>query len=504
VDDKTEQPRQGSVDPIIEEMAELLSKQKLVPFFGAGLSRAHLGLAAAELARDMATELGAPAETLLSQVSDQYAHSFGEAKFVSYLKGKLVVAELDEAKATTHRLLVSLTPNLVYTTNQDNIFELTAEAYGRRYRRVVTLDELSEAAPGERLLIKFHGDTDVPASLVFGQRSYEARMAGEDHPLDIKLRADLLGKRLLFLGYSFSDENVAKLLDTVQRAFKGELPPSYLIAYEYSEAMEELSKRYGIRVIDPRKLCPDAPNAGAAFERFLKALCDRTLALQVKLGVDNLLSGEHVNPRTATDYEIDAVEKSIDKDSFDVALKAFRAEFDAAMIPNHQQERVTELFRKLTERADPRNYAHIGELRGALFNFRAGPIHVLKATAYLMALCNRRPVTEFFDEMMGIPHFGLPKNGLPLAAAMAVELLRQRGEQITESFRRLATFWFHGWEELEGELRIKTKQMIDAAWQGSGSQYRLLIRAGFAMKDIHDIRADLLNSLPKRLKNPES
>ena len=225
MDDTPEQPRQGAVDPVIEEMAELLSKQKLVPFFGAGLSRTHLGLVAAELARDMAVELGMRENTLLSQVSDQYADRFGEGKFVDYLKSKLVVAKLNEAKATTHRLLVSLTPNLVYTTNQDNIFELMAEAYGRQYRRVVTIDDLSEAAPGEPLLIKFHGDTDVPASLVFGQRSYDARMASEDHPLDIKLRADLLGKRLLFLGYSFSDENVAKILDTVRRAFKEHLPP---------------------------------------------------------------------------------------------------------------------------------------------------------------------------------------------------------------------------------------------------------------------------------------
>lgn len=208
MDDTPEQPRQGAVDPVIEEMAELLSKQKLVPFFGAGLSRTHLGLAAAELARDMAVELGMPENTLLSQVSDQYADRFGEGKFVDYLKSKLVVAKLNEAKATTHRLLVSLTPNLVYTTNQDNIFELMAEAYGRQYRRVVTIDDLSEAAPGEPLLIKFHGDTDVPASLVFGQRSYDARMASEDHPLDIKLRADLLGKRLLFSATAFQTKTL--------------------------------------------------------------------------------------------------------------------------------------------------------------------------------------------------------------------------------------------------------------------------------------------------------
>lgn len=60
---------------------------------------------------------------------------------------------------------------------------------------------MCESVAGESLLVKFHGDTSVPDSLVFGTRSYQARMANEDnHPLDIKLRSDLLGKRLMFLG----------------------------------------------------------------------------------------------------------------------------------------------------------------------------------------------------------------------------------------------------------------------------------------------------------------
>ena len=47
------------IDPfaLIGEMADLLAQHKLVPFFGAGLSRQHLGVAAAELASEMATEI---------------------------------------------------------------------------------------------------------------------------------------------------------------------------------------------------------------------------------------------------------------------------------------------------------------------------------------------------------------------------------------------------------------------------------------------------------------
>jgi SIR2-like domain len=190
----------------IEEMARLLAQHKLVPFFGAGISRPHLGFDAGELAREMAREIGVSEDTPLSQVSDLFVEKNGEEAFISHLRQKLVVKELDDSKATTHVLLVSLCPNLLYTTNQDNLFELVAAKYGRPYRRVVTVEDISEAAPGERLLYKFHGDADVPVSLVFGAKSYRARMAVEDHPLDIRLRSDLLGKRLLFLGYSIRGE----------------------------------------------------------------------------------------------------------------------------------------------------------------------------------------------------------------------------------------------------------------------------------------------------------
>ncbi len=79
-------------------MAMLLAQQKLVPFFGAGLSRNHLGLAAAELAQEMAERVGVPHSMLLSEVSDMFLDRFGEGDFLEYLKRKLVVATLETLK----------------------------------------------------------------------------------------------------------------------------------------------------------------------------------------------------------------------------------------------------------------------------------------------------------------------------------------------------------------------------------------------------------------------
>lgn len=489
---------------VITEMATLLAQQKLIPFFGAGISRPHLGLAAAELARDMAQEIGADPATLLSQLSDDFADKRGEAAFVEFLRKKLVVSTLDDTKASTHRLLLSLGQNLLYTTNQDNIFELVGAKYGRPYRRIVTLNDLSDAIPGERLLIKFHGDADVPQALVFGSRSYRARLVDAANPLDIKLRADLLGKRLLFLGYSFGDENVAKLFDAVRKVFAGAMPPSYLIAFEYTPAMAELEKIYGITVVDPKSLFKEPLTSAEAFERCLKELCDCTISLQAKAGLDNLFSSGKVNVRMVTDYEVSAVTQAIDTPNFADAIHAFRGAFDQAVVPGPMQEAVMSLFQQLADKVNAADDKEMSELKGALFNIRLPTALSVQACARVMAACNRRPARDGFDSLISLSCPAMPDNALPAAAAMAVAVLRDRGETITEKFRRMATFWFEGWEELPPPIKDTAKAMIDSAWTGSETSYTPLMRPGFLpRKGFHDIMRELTNNMPAEFKNPE-
>ncbi|MCQ0034407.1 SIR2 family protein [Burkholderia glumae] len=492
--------------PIVEEMADLLAKHKLVPFVGAGISRQHLGVAAAELAAEMAQATGCAPETALSDVADDYVSKRGEDAFVGYLRRKLVVADLDERRAPSHRLLVSLMQNLIYTTNQDNIFELTASKYGRHYRRVVTVADLSEAIPGEPLLIKFHGDTDVPSSLVFGTKSYQERMQTEDHPLDIKLRADLLGKRLLFLGYSLRDENVAKLFATVKRAHGGTLPSSYLVAFDDDPLLMESAQEYQVKVVVPRRVFPEMEDNAQAFERFLQLLCDATRTRQVELGTSDIFAFGTINPRIVTDYEVRAVTAAVRNEPFDIALDSFRVTFDQTHVPEYLQPDVTDLFVCLVERADPQNSVQMSALSAALFNFRLPPASALKATAAVMAACNKRPTTKGFDDFGALICPALPKGTMPVAAACAVAMLGDRGEIVTDNFRRHASWWFRGYESVEGRSKELVISMIKVAWPGT-LEHQSPLHQSFAslgiVKDFHEIVREMTGMLPKRVESPK-
>ena len=59
-------------------------------------------------------------------------------------------------------------------------------------------------------IVKFHGDLDNPGRMVLSERDYEKRLKFSDVE-DQRLLSDLLGKAMLFVGYSFRDWNVSYL-----------------------------------------------------------------------------------------------------------------------------------------------------------------------------------------------------------------------------------------------------------------------------------------------------
>ncbi len=487
-------------------MADLLAKHKLVPFFGAGISRQHLGLAAAELAHEMAEAIGYPPETPLADVADAYANARGQATFVDFLSRKLVVTELDERKAPSHRLLVSLMQNLLYTTNQDNLFELVARQYGRIYRRVVTVEDLSESVPGEPLLIKFHGDTSVPESLVFGAKSYQDRMTTQDHPLDIRLKSDLLGKRLMFLGYSLRDENVAKIFATVKRVFNGTLPYSYLVTFDDDPALIDAASEYQVKVVIPPRLFPELGNNAEAFEHFLQLLCDETRKRQAERGTTDIFSMGDINPHIVTDYEVRSTAHTIRQGTFETALDAFRMTFDMAHVPEYLLQDVTDLFVELVDRADPTDSGQLDALSGALSNFRLPPVSALTATAAVMAACNRRPAIQGYDSYGSLVCPALPDGTMPVAAAAAVAMLEERNEAVTDSFRRLASWWFRGYDNVHENVKEQVVAMIKVAWPGQLASQSPLHRpfpSFGAGKSFHEILKDMQEKLPKRPDLPK-
>jgi SIR2-like domain len=129
-----------------------------------------------------------------------------------------------------HTTLASLDRcSAMYTTNYDNFLERALRLAGRSVRVVASERDMGHAntAGGDAAVevVKFHGDFNHPEAMVLSERHYEERIRLRS-ALDLKLRSDILGRAILFIGYSFRDWNVAYLFRLANEEF-GPLPGSF-------------------------------------------------------------------------------------------------------------------------------------------------------------------------------------------------------------------------------------------------------------------------------------
>ncbi len=399
-------------------------------------------------------------------------------------------------------MLLSLNAGVLYTTNQDNLFELAAAKKGRPIRVVVKLADLADSVPGEALLLKYHGDLSVPDSVIFAKSSYDARIADRDHFLNIRMRSDLLAKGFLFIGYSFQDDNIRLLFREVQAAFGGTIPPSYLIAYRYDPSMEILREEFDLKIIDPMKFIPDATGHEEAFTRFLKECSDRVLELKVETQSETLFTpGPRPSSKIATEFEVDAVVRAADG-PLPHALSTFRTLLDRTVIPDSLEPKVTEAFKTLCEKAQFDD--DLEAISGAVFNLSLSTQCALDAVSSFVVAINR-------INPPGFPRYPVMSAGygfamMLLAGAHAIISIKHVGGKIGDAVRMHVRSWMPAYKKLPPEMQQQVRSAMESAWVDGGSSVpeHLFDNSGFfPMKSFEEIRADFIGNLPKGLGRPQ-
>jgi hypothetical protein len=212
-----------------EEALETLSKgiaeRRAILFAGAGLSVA-LGLPSwRELIENMCAELGMEADRISGPdsyrtLAEYYRIKHGDVRSLRrWMDQNRSMSRERVPDSRIHELIVALDFPIIYTTNYDRNIEAAFEAHDKPYVKVANARDLAKVREGITQIVKFHGDFDDEESLVITETSYFDRLRF-DSPLDIKFRADALGKTILFLGYSMSDMNIRLLLHWLWRTWE--------------------------------------------------------------------------------------------------------------------------------------------------------------------------------------------------------------------------------------------------------------------------------------------
>lgn len=170
-----------------------------------------------------------------------------------------------------HKIIVDLDFPIIYTTNYDNNLEVAFRLHGRDFVKVANARDIAKTAEGITQIVKFHGDFDDDQSLVIAETDYFDRLAF-DTPLDIKFRADALGRTILFIGYSVSDLNIRLLLHSLWRTwrksgFESSRPKSYVFMTHFDPMQEAVLGQWGINVLSEEAESPETALLG-----FLRSL----------------------------------------------------------------------------------------------------------------------------------------------------------------------------------------------------------------------------------------
>lgn len=260
-----------------DQLAEAYRSRRLILFVGAGVSMG-LGLPSwRQLIDHMARELGFDPD-----IYRTFGTDLTLAEYYRITKGKIgpLRSWMDRewhrpntniAGSRIHELIVKSNIDLIYTTNYDRWIERAFEHYGKPYSKVASVADLSSLTRDRTQIVKFHGDFDDDSSIVLDETSYFERLDFES-PLDIKLRSDVLGRSVLFIGYSLTDINIRYLFHRLAGMWKrtsqgAPQPMSFIFSAKPNPVQEAALAQWNIKMITS-----DEDDPGTGLARLLERL----------------------------------------------------------------------------------------------------------------------------------------------------------------------------------------------------------------------------------------
>lgn len=248
------------------ELVEAVRARRCILFAGAGLSMA-VGLPSwSQLIDHMRRELDltdVQTEVGYQTLAEYYRLEKGSIGALrSWMDRTWSVSEQKVARSAIHTLIVQLDFPILYTTNYDNNLEVAYRLAGRGFAKIVNARDLTRAPDGCTQIIKFHGDFEEDSSLVLGETDYFDRLSF-DSPLDVKFRADALGRTVLFIGYSMSDMNIRLLLHKLWRTWADsgrmkDRPASFVFAAHPDPVRDAVLGQWGITVLSNGERNPES------------------------------------------------------------------------------------------------------------------------------------------------------------------------------------------------------------------------------------------------------
>ena len=246
---------------MIEDLSLALSREKLVIFVGAGVSK-NSGLPTwGQIVQVFAKEIGYPTRGRLATEEyiriPQYYYCLDEsenhADYYSLIKS--LIPEGIQPNLLD-KLIVSLRPKHIVTTNFDTLLHQVARGY-----EIIREDRDLLTGVSAHYLLKLHGDICQPEKLVFKEDDY-LHYSHTHRLMETFLKSLLIDHVFLFVGYSLNDYNLKTFVSWIdyiaqEMQVKREMHRNYFLSSSDHAGKDYLRKYYegkGLEVIDLYRL----------------------------------------------------------------------------------------------------------------------------------------------------------------------------------------------------------------------------------------------------------
>lgn len=222
---------------MMEELVRKISSGKAILFVGAGFSKNAKNIngdkelpLAKNLANDIGVLGGFDGDSDLKFASDYFIHEISKLKpelieeLITYLKKVFTIQEANDE----HKTLMKIPWRRIYTTNYDDLVEISARSNGDLIE-TVDIDSSTEIYSGKKVCVHLNGsismldDKTLNTKFKLSRSSYMSPDAFTKSSWDFIFKNDLeLSSAIVFVGYSLYDIEIEKILFD-NPSFKGKV-----------------------------------------------------------------------------------------------------------------------------------------------------------------------------------------------------------------------------------------------------------------------------------------
>ncbi|WP_339160643.1 SIR2 family protein [Siminovitchia sp. FSL W7-1587] len=218
------------------DIIEAVKQGNLVIFAGAGVSTESRSVYYYTLYEEIRDELniGPEANMTFSELMSEYCKQpNGRAKLLRKIKDRLDYVnsfpELERTASNFHREIATIYQiTEIITTNWDDLFERKCGAVP-----IVTVEDFVFWNNPERKVLKIHGSINNYGTVIATKEDYEeCYKTLESGIIGSTLKTMLATKCVVFIGYSFGDEDFNKIHNSLIEEMKGFMPHAYIVTLD--------------------------------------------------------------------------------------------------------------------------------------------------------------------------------------------------------------------------------------------------------------------------------